>query len=63
MRKAGRNGPIPVHTTYSTARVDDEGKVQTFGDVYGLDRRTAKAVLGKTVKFETTERRARDSTS
>jgi hypothetical protein len=25
--------------------------------------RTAKAVLGKTVKFGTTERRARDSTS
>lgn len=50
--------PIPVHTTYFTVRVDDEGRVQTFGDVYDLDRRTAKAVLGKTVKFETVARNA-----
>jgi murein L,D-transpeptidase YcbB/YkuD len=45
--------PIPVHTTYFTARVDDEGKLRTFGDPYGLDSRTAKAVLGKTVKLGT----------
>jgi murein L,D-transpeptidase YcbB/YkuD len=48
--------PIPVHTTYFTARVDDEGKFQTFSDIYNLDRRTAKALFGKTVKVETVAR-------
>ena len=30
--------PIPVHTTYFTAVVDDQGEVQTFDDVYKLDK-------------------------
>jgi murein L,D-transpeptidase YcbB/YkuD len=29
--------PLPVHTTYFTVVVDDNGKVKTFGDVYKLD--------------------------
>ena len=39
--------PVPVHTTYFTAVVDDRGKVSTFADVYGLDRKVAPIVLGK----------------
>jgi murein L,D-transpeptidase YcbB/YkuD len=38
---------VPVHTTYFTAVVDDEGKVKTFGDVYNLDSGVAAAILVK----------------
>jgi len=43
--------PIPVHTTYFTAVADEQGNVTSFADVYGLDRKVAPAVLGKTVAF------------
>jgi murein L,D-transpeptidase YcbB/YkuD len=43
---------IPVHVTYFTARVDDDGKLRTFGDFYGLDGRTAAALTGRSVRFE-----------
>jgi murein L,D-transpeptidase YcbB/YkuD len=29
--------PIPVHMTYFTVLVDEQGEVKTFGDVYKLD--------------------------
>ena len=38
---------VPVHTTYFTAMVDDEGKVKSFADVYSLDGGVAAAILGK----------------
>src|SRR3990170_4385551 len=38
---------VPVHTTYFTAVVDEEGKVKSFADVYGLDGGVAAAILGK----------------
>jgi murein L,D-transpeptidase YcbB/YkuD len=41
--------PIPVHTTYFTAAVDDQGKVTSFADIYALDRKVASVVLGKAV--------------
>jgi L,D-transpeptidase YcbB len=41
--------PIPVHTTYFTAMVDDQGKVRTFADIYGLDRKVAPIVGGKAI--------------
>jgi murein L,D-transpeptidase YcbB/YkuD len=41
--------PIPVHTTYFTAVVDDQGKVRTFADIYGLDRKVASIVGGKAI--------------
>ena len=40
--------PVPVHTTYFTAVADADGKVTTFGDVYGLDKKVAP-VVGKTL--------------
>jgi hypothetical protein len=43
--------PFPVHTTYFTATVDDKGNLSTFGDVYGLDRKVAAVVLGKSATF------------
>jgi hypothetical protein len=43
--------PVPVHTTYFTAVVDDQGKVSTFADVYGLDRKVAPVVLGKAATY------------
>ena len=30
--------PIPVHTTYFTAVVDEQGQVKTFDDIYKLDK-------------------------
>jgi hypothetical protein len=43
---------IPVHVTYFTTRVDDNGQLQTYGDFYGLDGRTAAALTGKSIRFE-----------
>jgi L,D-transpeptidase YcbB len=41
----------PVHTTYFTVTVDEEGKVSTFEDLYGLDRKHAAALFGETDGF------------
>jgi murein L,D-transpeptidase YcbB/YkuD len=43
--------PVPVHLTYFTAVVDEQGKMQTFGDLYGLDSRMSAALFEKGVKF------------
>jgi murein L,D-transpeptidase YcbB/YkuD len=45
------NRAVPVHLTYFTAVVDEQGKVQTLGDIYGLDSRMAAALFDKGVKF------------
>jgi murein L,D-transpeptidase YcbB/YkuD len=45
------DGKIPVHMVYFTAVVDDDGKVSTFADVYGLDRKLAAALFGDTTGF------------
>ena len=37
---------IPVHLTYFTADVDDTGKVTSFADIYGLDKKLAAALFG-----------------
>jgi L,D-transpeptidase YcbB len=36
--------PIPVHVTYFTTTVDDDGKVQNWPDIYALDGRLASAL-------------------
>jgi murein L,D-transpeptidase YcbB/YkuD len=38
---------IPVHTTYFTAWVSDDGKLHTVPDVYGHERRIIQALDGK----------------
>jgi murein L,D-transpeptidase YcbB/YkuD len=46
------NGRVPVHTTYFTAAVDEEGNVRTFGDIYSLDAGVAAAILDEEAKPE-----------
>ena len=43
--------PIPVHVTYFTMAVADDGTLQEFGDIYGLDSRVASALEGQAVVF------------
>jgi hypothetical protein len=53
LNKGGNNNEIPiehkvtVHMTYFTALVDDDGKLHTFPDVYGHERRVTLALEGK----------------
>jgi L,D-transpeptidase YcbB len=42
---------IPVHMVYFTAVVDETGKVATWADVYGLDRKLAVALFGDATGF------------
>ncbi len=42
---------MPVHMVYFTAMVDDDGKVKTVADVYGLDRKMATAMFGSATGF------------
>jgi murein L,D-transpeptidase YcbB/YkuD len=42
---------IPVHMVYFTSVADDKGKVSTFADVYGLDRKLAAALFGNADGF------------
>ena len=44
---------IPVHMTYFTAMVGYQGDLHTFADLYGLDARVGKALLGRQVRFKT----------
>ena len=37
---------IPVHFTYFTSVVDDTGKLASFADLYGLDKKLAAALFG-----------------
>ena len=39
---------IPVHLTYFTAVVDDKGKLNSFSDIYGLDKKLETALFGTT---------------
>jgi murein L,D-transpeptidase YcbB/YkuD len=53
LNKGGNNNEIPiehkimVHMTYFTALVDDDGRLHTFPDVYGHERRITLALEGK----------------
>jgi len=42
---------IPVHMVYFTAEVDDKGKLTTFPDLYGFDRKLAAALFGNSDGF------------
>jgi murein L,D-transpeptidase YcbB/YkuD len=39
--------PIPVHITYQTAFVDENGKLQIREDIYGRDARVLNAIKGE----------------
>lgn len=41
--------PIPVHNVYMTAVADENGKVTTFSDLYGLEGRVSSALLGRSL--------------
>jgi L,D-transpeptidase YcbB len=43
---------IPVHLVYFTAWVDDGGKVRTFADIYGHEKRITQALQGKWDKID-----------
>jgi murein L,D-transpeptidase YcbB/YkuD len=43
---------IPVHTTYFTMVVGDDGRVQSFSDVYGQDNRLNQALNGRALPLE-----------
>jgi murein L,D-transpeptidase YcbB/YkuD len=38
---------LPVHIVYFTARVEEGGKITTFGDIYGHEKRFALALKGQ----------------
>jgi len=43
---------IPVYITYFTTRINDDGSVSTFRDVYGHDARMAAALFGDSRGFK-----------
>lgn len=43
---------IPVHITYFTVMVGDDGRLQSFGDLYGHDSRIASAMAGRPLPLE-----------
>lgn len=47
--------PVPVYLTYFTVRVDDDGKLQKYGDIYGHDDRVSSALAGKPVRYQAPE--------
>ena len=42
---------VPVHITYFTFWVHDDGSISSFGDLYGHDARMAKALFGDSSGF------------
>jgi murein L,D-transpeptidase YcbB/YkuD len=45
----GLDRPVPVHLSYFTAVVDEHKTLQTFADVYGVDRQMRQALFGEVV--------------
>jgi murein L,D-transpeptidase YcbB/YkuD len=43
---------IPVHIVYFTARIDDGGKIETFSDIYGHEKRFTLALAGQWDKIK-----------
>jgi hypothetical protein len=43
---------IPVYITYFTLKVNDDGSISKFNDVYGHDARMAAALSGKEFVYE-----------
>ncbi len=47
LHKETLKNPVPVHMTYFTASIDDEGRLKMWPDYYGHDRQIALALTGK----------------
>ncbi len=43
---------VPVYLTYFTASADSDGKIKSFGDLYGHDSRVMQALAGRAVKYD-----------
>jgi murein L,D-transpeptidase YcbB/YkuD len=52
--------PIPVHLTYQTAFVDDEGRLVLRSDVYGMDSRMLSAIKTERGMIEVAQERKRE---
>ena len=46
---------VPVYLVYFTARVDDEGRLETYNDLYGHDDRIMSALRGRAVRYTAPE--------
>ena len=46
---------VPVYIVYFTARVDDDGRLLTYGDIYGHDDRVMSALRGHPVRYTAPE--------
>jgi L,D-transpeptidase YcbB len=44
---------VPVYINYFTLRVNDDGSIATFPDIYGHDGRIAAALFGGAIPFDT----------
>ena len=44
---------IPMHLVYFTTWVGDDGKVRTFGDIYGHEKRITQALRGELITHTT----------
>jgi hypothetical protein len=42
---------VPVHLTYFTAVVDEDGRLNTFGDIYGIDNGMAAKLFDNPARF------------
>lgn len=54
--------PVPVYLTYFTTRVNEDGKLQTFSDLYGHDERVISALQGRAVKYYAPDHSKDDAT-
>ena len=43
--------PVPVYLTYFTARVNGDGKLEPYSDIYGHDSRLMQALEGHAVRY------------
>ena len=48
---------IPVHLTYFTVMIGDDGKMVSFGDIYGHDNRVSQALAGRPLPMEAPTKR------
>ncbi|HET6390073.1 L,D-transpeptidase family protein [Hyphomicrobium sp.] len=46
---------VPVYLVYFTASVDNDGRLQTFSDIYGHDDRIMSALRGRPVRYTAPE--------